>query len=149
MIGLPSGRVELHEVFEDAAQEFALAKRTLDPAIAGLGVLEHVGSTAVRGLTAKPIVDMVIGWYDEQNLTRLIHILRDFEYRYRGFRQDAGGHIADYVVDGLTRRHVHLVPYEAEQWSRYLAFRDYLRECNTSTSVVRAIQNGSGDSIPR
>lgn len=127
MIGLPSGSVRLALVHAECIADFETASAQLAAAFGPAAVVEHVGSTAVPGLLAKPIVDIAIGLLDWDALDVILAQLSALGYRYRGCREDAGGHIADYRVDGVTRRHVHIVPYGSRQWRRYLVFRDHLR----------------------
>ena len=127
MIGLESGCVRFEESHNEWADEFLRIREELAPDVLGWAEIEHVGSTAVRGLRAKPIVDVALGWLAADHKDELLRVLRQHGYRYRGFRDDAGGDIADYVVGGLTTRHVHVVEFGSRQWERYLVFRNHLR----------------------
>jgi GrpB-like predicted nucleotidyltransferase (UPF0157 family) len=127
VIGLPSGVVRLACEYEACAVEFAAAHAALIVSSARPLAVEHIGSSSVRGLVSKPIVDIVFGLTPEWPLDATISLLRSLGYRYRGNREDAGGHIADYVVGTLTTRHVHIVDRNQRQWLRYISFREYLR----------------------
>ncbi len=100
-------------------------------------VFEHVGSTAVPGLGAKPIIDIMVG------VTRLpdaeLHIadLEEHDYEYvpeyeaqmperRYFRKPQ---------EGLRTHHLHCVVEGSCFWRRHLAFRDYLR-ANPETAAA-------------
>jgi len=100
--------------------------RALGPLVRGI---EHVGSTAVPGLAAKPIIDIMVG-VAAGDLDRIIEPLVALGYEYnpdweismplcRYFRRSA--------PDGAPTYHVHVVPYGEEFWTRRLRFRDYLR----------------------
>lgn len=62
ILGLPAGQVLLFEAHEARAKEFALEKARIIDAI-GEHVLDvqHIGSTAIRGIPAKPILDILVG----------------------------------------------------------------------------------------
>jgi GrpB-like predicted nucleotidyltransferase (UPF0157 family) len=90
--------------------------------------IEHVGSTSVPGLAAKPIIDIqvsvatleTLGMFSAA-LARLgySHIpLGPFDLVYPFFQKPA---------EWPSTHHVHLCVHGGEQERRHLAFRDYLR----------------------
>lgn len=129
MRGLESGRVRLDASHAEWRHQFQLFAAELEPECRSLAAIEHVGSTAVEGLLAKPIIDVALGFFRVEDLPRVITVLTSHGFRNRGYREDAGGLIFDYVVDGLTTLHVHVVQFGSRQWQRYLIFRDYLGGC--------------------
>ena len=128
-LGVRHGEVVLREsdprwksVFAHQAE---LLRRTLgDQAIA----LEHVGSTAVDGLVAKPIVDVGVQIRDDADETTVIATLEAKGYEFRGDQGDAGG-LFFVLQDRPPRRivHVHVVRAHDRQWEDYLRIRDMLR----------------------
>ncbi len=92
-------------------------------------VIEHVGSTAVPGLGAKPIVDMMLG----------VERLADVEARIRQIEQLGYGYVPEYEDHMPERRyfrrprtppqrfHLHTVERTSDFWEHHLLFRDYLR----------------------
>lgn len=89
--------------------------------------IEHIGSTSIQGLSAKPIIDIVVGIRDLNAVESLIEPLEQAGYEYvhkpelvnrRFFRKGPWG-------KGTT--HVHVCEFKGEQWKEKLAFRDYLR----------------------
>jgi GrpB-like predicted nucleotidyltransferase (UPF0157 family)/protein associated with RNAse G/E len=93
--------------------------------------IEHVGSTAVLGLGAKPIIDIMIAVRRLSRAEQCIKPLRSIGYEYvpehekelperRYFRK--GPH-------GVRNRHFHLhmVEHNGDFWRQHLLFRDYLR----------------------
>jgi GrpB-like predicted nucleotidyltransferase (UPF0157 family) len=88
-------------------------------------VLEHTGSTAVPGLAAKPIVDMLAGRALDQPREPLIEALQSAGYTYRGEQGIPG---RDFFRRGNPRQyHLHLTQVESSFWLDHLNFRDYLR----------------------
>ncbi|MGH2812324.1 MAG: GrpB family protein, partial [Actinomycetota bacterium] len=91
--------------------------------------LEHVGSTSVPGLLAKPVIDILAGVEDLYDSLRAIAPLRELGYEY----------VPEYENELRERRyfrkgdpqarthHVHLVEVGSHFWKRHLAFRDHLR----------------------
>src|SRR5215216_3636757 len=84
MIGLPSGIVLVVPYDEEWPALFA---ETRDGILAALGALpaevEHVGSTSVPGLAAKPVIDVMIGRPAESALEPYVRALQGAGYEYR------------------------------------------------------------------
>jgi len=91
--------------------------------------IEHVGSTAVPGLTAKPIIDMLIeipSFASAQGniLPKLLE--ERWEYHWRDDRPPGHMMFIRRNAAGVRTHHVHMAPAGHSMWER-LAFRDYLR----------------------
>lgn len=91
--------------------------------------IEHIGSTAVPGLAAKPIIDMMAGIQRSSEADELLPILASIEYTKVTPEPDneewfyclgKGPHSTGY--------HLHLVKYLSKHWNRHLMFRDHLRQ---------------------
>jgi GrpB-like predicted nucleotidyltransferase (UPF0157 family) len=92
--------------------------------------IEHIGSTAVSGLAAKPIIDIMVGVYSLLDALIAIPALEAMKYVY--WREDTRpGRM--FFVKGMPpygkqrTHHVHIVERESEFWERHKLFRDYLR----------------------
>jgi GrpB-like predicted nucleotidyltransferase (UPF0157 family) len=103
-------------------------RATIVNAISGVAVdVQHVGSTSVPGLGAKPTVDIAIGVRTMDEGCAAIDTLFALGYAkgvenfpdWRYF--DREGHAA------MANAHLHMVPFGGDRWNRYLLFRDYLR----------------------
>jgi GrpB-like predicted nucleotidyltransferase (UPF0157 family) len=92
-------------------------------------VIEHIGSTAVPGLAAKPIIDIVIGVSRLDEAEARVQDLALLGYEYvpeyeasiperRYFRKPR---------HGIREYHLHCVLTGSDFWRRHLAFRNYLR----------------------
>jgi GrpB-like predicted nucleotidyltransferase (UPF0157 family) len=90
--------------------------------------IEHVDSTAVPGLPAKPILDIAIGLAPGTDPDWVITALQPLDYRSRGDKGGEGGLLL-VLEDRPAHRiaHLHLVRHGDAQWRRYLALRDRLR----------------------
>lgn len=94
--------------------------------------IEHFGSTAVPGLPAKPIVDILVEVADLRETRRkIVPILEDqgYEYFWRpSFDDDRPPFYAWFIkrdASGKRTHHIHMVEADSELWDRLL-FRDYL-----------------------
>ena len=93
--------------------------------------MEHMGSTAVPGLAAKPILDLLVGVVSlDEARQKAVPILAEMGYAYWHDNPDDATHF--FFVKGLPpsalRRthHIHMVEPGSPFWER-LRFRDYLR----------------------
>jgi GrpB-like predicted nucleotidyltransferase (UPF0157 family) len=90
--------------------------------------VEHVGSTAIPGMAAKPVIDMIAGVIDLGAAHGAADPLRAFDYHYRPHRPEAllfdKPHIGSWR--GHTH-HLHLTEVNSDLWRERLAFRDALR----------------------
>jgi GrpB-like predicted nucleotidyltransferase (UPF0157 family) len=101
----------------------------VETALAGVAhAVEHVGSTSVPGLLAKPIVDLAIGLQSATALDEVDGRLSQLGWIYRGDASNDGGWVF-VLEDSPWHRvaHAHGVEFGGEQWVRYLRFRDLLR----------------------
>jgi len=96
--------------------------------------IEHFGSTAVPGLLAKPIVDILIQVTSlEKTKQRIVPILeaQGYDYFWRpSWGDDTPPFYAWFIKrdkNGRRTHHIHMVEAEFKHWDRLL-FRDYLIE---------------------
>ncbi len=87
--------------------------------------IEHVGSTAIPGVAAKPILDIMVGMRSLRDAECCIEPLEQLGYEYRG---EAGvpGRLFFRMGNPKTH-HLHITEIGSEFWERHLLFRDYLR----------------------
>lgn len=91
--------------------------------------VQHVGSTAVPGLAAKPILDLAVGIPVEFRVADIVAELESVGVTYRTNLGALGGLLFAVVVDepARTLAHVHVVSVDDSQWAWYQLFRDGLR----------------------
>ena len=90
---------------------------------------QHVGSTAVSGLPAKPILDIAVLVRTLEVIPALIERMTTIGYIYRGNGGDAGGHLFVHESKPDVRTaHVHVIAEGDRQWADYLRFRELLRK---------------------
>lgn len=124
----PGGRIELRE--PDPAWPLrydALAERLRRALGAEIHRLEHVGSTSVPGLVAKPIVDVVLEVADSAREDAYVPALERLGYRLR-IREPA------WFEHRLLRPetgdvNLHVFSAGCPETARMVRFRDHLREC--------------------
>jgi GrpB-like predicted nucleotidyltransferase (UPF0157 family) len=108
---------------------FEEERATLDDAIGGwvVGGIHHVGSTAVPGLEAKPIIDILAGVRDLEESRACFEPLADLNYVHAPY---LAGKMHWYCKPHPSRRthHLHLIPVDSKRYRDELAFRNCLRE---------------------
>jgi GrpB-like predicted nucleotidyltransferase (UPF0157 family) len=127
MMGLRSGEVRLEDVHAEAVELFNAAEARIASALPAASEVEHVGSTAVSGLIAKPIVDIVVGVPSIDEIGEAKAALVRLGYRDRGWKKEAGGHILDWVDGDVTTQHLHVTVLASLEWRNYIDFRDRLK----------------------
>ena len=107
---------------------FAAEKSLLEPVLAPwlVGPIEHVGSTAVVGLAAKPVIDIMAAVSDLKSSIAAIDALQPLGYCYFEYRADVMHWFCKPSPSERTH-HLHLVPLDSPLWRERLAFRDRLR----------------------
>jgi GrpB-like predicted nucleotidyltransferase (UPF0157 family) len=95
--------------------------------------IEHFGSTAVPGLSAKPIIDILVEVTSlEETKKRIVPVLEAerYEYFWRPTFGDYGPPYYAWFIkrnsEGERTHHIHMVEADSELWDR-LYFRDYLK----------------------
>lgn len=121
----PSDLVELVDHDPSWAERYEQEAAKLQPIFDGHVVgMEHVGSTSIPDLCAKPIVDVLVGLRELELTNEQIGGMSELGYLFLGehglpgrlfFRKDPRTH------------HVHVVEHGGEHWERQLTFRDTLR----------------------
>jgi GrpB-like predicted nucleotidyltransferase (UPF0157 family) len=130
MIGLKRNTVRLVEHDPDWAELAAIACRDVREASGELIVeVQHVGSTAVPDLPAKPILDIAAAVGSFELLPELTQRLVGIGYVYRHDSGDEGGHLLAFdSAPEIRMIHLHVVEWGSTQWRNYLRFRDLLRQ---------------------
>lgn len=106
---------------------FGEMRAKLTDALGDLGVsIEHVGSTAVPGLAAKPILDIDVLLRSAEDLPLAIARLAALGYRHQG---DLGiaGREAFATPPGTPPHHLYVCRPDSPAFRRHILFRDYLR----------------------
>jgi GrpB-like predicted nucleotidyltransferase (UPF0157 family) len=130
------------QLFEEESRRVAAA---LGDAVAAI---EHIGSTAVPGLAAKPIVDILAGLRTLELRPGAIEVMEELGYEFLGEHGLAG---RLFFRKGRPRsHHVHAVLVGSDLWERHLAFRDYLRANSTEAEAyaefkLKLVRDVGGD----
>ena len=109
--------------------DFAKIRDELAEALGKLALrIEHVGSTSVPGLSAKPIIDIDVVIRNYEVFDKVVAALGTIGYRHEGNLGIVGREAFKY--DGkehLRNHHLYVCTEDSPELRRHLAFRDYLR----------------------
>lgn len=89
--------------------------------------IDHVGSTSVPGLDAKPIIDILVGVPDLRRCSALVPIFETLGFEYRPNDDLPDRYYFPRTIDGLRRYHVSVAEPSARHHKNTLVFRDALR----------------------
>jgi GrpB-like predicted nucleotidyltransferase (UPF0157 family) len=134
VLGLPTGEVRLLDAHKAWADAFQLEKVLIINAV-GDHILEiqHVGSTAMPGVPAKPVLDILVGVEDFDEASVCVAALENIGYCYR---HEYGIPRRHYFVKGDPRtHHLHMVERDSNHWTLTMAFRDFLNRDSESASA--------------
>jgi GrpB-like predicted nucleotidyltransferase (UPF0157 family) len=109
----------------DFMHERDALQRVLQPWLAG--PIEHIGSTAVPGLRAKPVIDIMAAVSGLEESKAAVDAVQNLDYQYAPYRPDVMHWFCKPRFSFRTH-HLHLVPFGSELWVARLAFRDRLRD---------------------
>jgi len=141
MIGLKRGTVELcdHDVsWEENAKENMIKLRLIFGEIAI--DIQHVGSTAILPIKAKPIIDIAVAVNNFDDITALIPKLELSGFIHRPQNHEPPEvyfSCGDELADTRTH-HIHVVKAGSKEWQDYINFRDYL---NAYPSVAKEYEH--------
>lgn len=115
--------------------QFEQIKEKLSQSLMGISVnIEHVGSTSVPQLDAKPIIDIDIIYYQVFDFERIKNNLESFGYYHNGNQDIEGREVFkrnakqdDEILDKISH-HLYVCKNDSEELRRHILSRDYLRK---------------------
>lgn len=124
-IGLKNGYVELLSNKPDWAKYYQEEEASIRNALkGGLVMVEHVGSTAIKSIKAKPIIDILVVVRQVFDISNAEKLLVNIGYE-KGLFQREGEIFYLKSKNDIHTHYIHLVT-EKDDWKRYILFRDYL-----------------------
>ena len=128
-LGLKNLTVSLAEPNAFWERAYATEAQAIGQALGDMAIdIQHVGSTAIPGIKAKPIIDIVVGVKHFDDGPRCIPAMEAIGYDYAGADIVPDDHLFGRGVTGETRTHLaHVVEYQGFNWRRNIFFRDRLQ----------------------
>lgn len=148
MVGLERGTVEL-EPYRDEWRDLYKneVQRLKGNASNRFRDFEHIGSTAIEGMPAKPVIDILALVEDLSDAKSLIPVLEDHEYEHRpggveGRVFFAKGPRANRTV------YLSIAEQESDFYDEKIAFRDYLREHSETAEEYASLKKRLAKQYP-
>jgi len=111
---------EIREIIEDKLKDLLIT-------------IEHVGSTAVPGLAAKPIIDIDIIYKNETPLSEIVSSLNELGYQHNGDQGIPGRTMEVRIPENSThpildtiKHHLYVCSEDNDELNRHIVFRDFL-----------------------
>lgn len=136
----------------DRTWEFAFEqiKREIEGAIGDLIIgIEHVGSTSVEGLSAKPIIDIDVIIKDYSILDAVVSKLEAIGYIHEGnlgIKEREAFKYSD--KPHLQQHHLYVCPQQSEELHRHITFRNFLRNNPEAVKKYSAVKEKAAQLFP-
>jgi len=105
------------------------------------GGIHHIGSTAIPGIAAKPIIDMIAGVHDFEEARAAYEPLGEQSYIYAPHRPGIAHHFSKPSLRlSEMRFSLHLTEPESDLWRERLAFREALRADSALAAEYEALK---------
>jgi GrpB-like predicted nucleotidyltransferase (UPF0157 family) len=136
-------KIHLEKYNPNWSLQFQAEKKQLEIVLAEIQCeIEHIGSTAVVGMAAKPFIDIMIGLQDIQEAAVLVDALVAQGYHYVPAYESSMPERRFFFKDAKTgmAHNIHAVALGSAFWKRHLAFRDYLRQYPIVAAEYQALK---------
>ncbi|MDX8045750.1 GrpB family protein [Gracilibacillus sp. S3-1-1] len=120
--------VNLQEYSPEWKKQFDLEKEQLVTVLMPQVIaIEHIGSTSVEGIMAKPIIDILVGMKDLREVHDFVQPLKKLGYEYVPKQELKDRRFFRKGEWGKGTVHLHICEFGSSEWIEKILFRDYLR----------------------
>ena len=136
----------------DAAwkSDFEAIKNEIEAVLGDMIVcIEHVGSTSVEGLSAKPCIDIDVVIKDYSIFCDVVERLKLIGYIHEGNLGIKDREAFKYSdKPHLRTHHLYVCPMDSEELHRHITFRDFLRNNPEAVQKYRRIKESAAELFP-
>lgn len=145
-----TGRVTVEEYNPQWPVDFSRICEELQAALGKLAIrIEHVGSTSVPGMAAKPIIDLDVVIGQEVPLKAVISCLQAMGYCHEGDLGIPGRDAFGYEgKTHLRKHHLYVCREDSQELRRHVVFRDYLRTHPQAAQQYAAVKREGASCYP-
>lgn len=127
MLGLHKDKVSLVPHSSNWHKEFEQEKEKLQTILGNIALaIEHIGSTSIPGLSAKPILDIAVAVENIEALKSVIPILTEAEYDILDSIETKGEVLARKGTPDNRTHYIHVEIFGDTYWNNHIMFRDFL-----------------------
>jgi GrpB-like predicted nucleotidyltransferase (UPF0157 family) len=135
-----NSRITIHDYDPQWPQQFEILRSRIASVLGDLTIrIEHVGSTAVPGLAAKPVIDIDALLRSQADLPLAIDRLGFYGYEHRG-NLGIDGRAAFRAPKNEPPHHLYVCSPSTEEFKRHIAFRDHLRTHQEDAHAYAALK---------
>lgn len=129
-LGLKKGIVELLDYDNDYTRIYLEEKKNLQRLLKGKYIrIEHVGSTAIKNIKSKPIIDILVTCEDLVSFQKFVKDNVESEtYTVKEMADDAEDFLIRKEEDGKVKAFIHVVLHDSKVAKDYILFRNYLNK---------------------
>jgi len=126
-LGLADGIVILENYSAEWKKLYKIEEMLLRESIGEYAIdIQHIGSTSIPDMIAKPIIDIAMAIANFEDGRRLVEPIKNLGYKYKGENGIPRRH---YFVKGdPAAYHLHLLEIDSDEWEKHIIFRDSLRK---------------------
>lgn len=135
---------------EEWKSDFIAIRDELDTVLKDIVLrIEHIGSTSVEGLSAKPVIDVDVVIKDTTVLPDVISALQTIGYFHEGDLGIPGREAFKYEgKEHLRKHHLYVCSQDSEELKRHITFRDYLRSNPDAVEEYSKIKEEAANLYP-
>lgn len=138
MLGVSSDKVKICPYDENWKIAYKKEKTTLLELLKGMEFqIEHVGSTSIDGLSAKPIIDIAIGTNNKQTIYEIAKILEENNYETRDSLDTKG----EIFASKGNEYYIHIQEIGSTYWNNFMYFKKYLLDHPESVKEYEKLKN--------
>ena len=128
VLGVPNGKLYMVEYDPEWAVLGQEMVDTLKGVMKKAVEIRHAGSTSVPGMLAKPLIDVIVGVRDLDDVLEYVDELEALDIHYAGEVIPGQREFSrNNPETGNRAYHIHVVPYGGDKWHDYINIVDYLR----------------------
>lgn len=110
--------------------------------------IEHVGSTSVEGMSAKPVIDLDIV-IENDRFALIKELLKDKGYEHEGDLGIKGREAFSYIgKKDMMTHHLYVCPEDSEELIRHITFRNFLRNNPASVTEYSKVKELAAELYP-
>ena len=141
-IGMKRGTVYLEPHQTEWERSAGETIQTLKRILGSVAVdIQHIGSTSIRTISAKPIIDIAIAVNDYELILSKRDELEKAEivFRFDERPEQLLFVMGDFAKDTRSH-HIHVVLFGSDEWNNYINFRDYLNSNTEAAKEYEAVK---------
>ena len=124
-MGLKNGTVLLEENYNNWTKMFEKEKQKLEDIFGKIAIeIEHIGSTAIKGIKAKPIIDIAVGINDFNDIENLREKLKCL---YTIKQENPDEILLIKEENNITHFLIHIMKINSKRYNDAIIFRDYIK----------------------